>query len=141
MCQHFPNSSAPCATTRAQASQIPPEAADEHILPRQQRKGAGPMTGGQRELPPQRYEIRVRGHLGAAMRRAFPALNAEIEDRDTLLRGALPDQSALHGVLSQIEALGLELLELRRLPRLASTGVADGCSPEHVTPAHAAGFA
>jgi hypothetical protein len=140
MCQHFPNSSAPCATTRAQASQIPPEAADEHILPRQQRKGAGPMTGGQRELP-QRYEIRVRGHLGAAMRRAFPALNAEIEDRDTLLRGALPDQSALHGVLSQIEALGLELLELRRLPRLASTGVADGCSPEHVTPAHAAGFA
>jgi hypothetical protein len=35
---------------------------------------------------------------------------------DTLLRGALPDQSALHGVLAQIEALGLELLELRRLP-------------------------
>jgi hypothetical protein len=26
------------------------------------------------------------------------------------------DQSALHGVLAQIEALGLELLELRRLP-------------------------
>jgi hypothetical protein len=71
------------------------------------------MTGTK---PPANYEIRVRGHLGATMRRAFPALRAETEDGDTLLRGALPDQSALHGVLAQIEALGLELLELRRLP-------------------------
>jgi hypothetical protein len=47
---------------------------------------------------------------------AFPALQAELQDGDTLLRGALPDQSALHGVLAQIEALGLELLDLRRLP-------------------------
>jgi hypothetical protein len=51
------------------------------------------------------------------MRRAFPALHAEIQDGDTLLQGAIVDQSALHGVLSQIEALGLELLELRRLPQ------------------------
>jgi hypothetical protein len=65
---------------------------------------------------PQRYEIRVRGHLGATMRRAFPALQAEQQDRDTLLRGLLADQSALYGVLAQIESLGLELLELRRLP-------------------------
>jgi hypothetical protein len=50
------------------------------------------------------------------MLRAFPALNAEMQDGDTLLRGPLPDQSALHGMLGQIEALGLELLELRRLP-------------------------
>jgi hypothetical protein len=27
-----------------------------------------------------------------------------------------PDQAALYGVLSEIEALGLELLEVRRLP-------------------------
>jgi hypothetical protein len=67
--------------------------------------------------PPQLYEIRVRGHLGPTMQGAFPAMNAEIDEGDTLLRGALPDQSALHGVLSQIEALGLELLELGRLPR------------------------
>jgi hypothetical protein len=31
-----------------------------------------------------------------------------------VLTGALPDQAALHGVLAQVEALGLELLELRR---------------------------
>ena len=28
----------------------------------------------------------------------------------------LPDRAALHGVLAEIEALGLELLEVRRLP-------------------------
>jgi hypothetical protein len=50
------------------------------------------------------------------MRRAFPALHAEIQGGDTLLQGPIADQSALHGILSQIEALGLELLELRRLP-------------------------
>ena len=84
------------------------------------------MTGGQRDPSPQRYEIRLRGHLGASMRRAFPDLHAEIQDGDTLLRGAIPDQSALHGVLSQIEALGLELLELRRLPRDSAAGETAG---------------
>jgi hypothetical protein len=31
-----------------------------------------------------------------------------------VLSGALADQAALYGVLTQIEALGLELLEVRR---------------------------
>ncbi len=62
------------------------------------------------------YEIRVRGHLGATILRAFPALAAQVRDRDTLLSGDLPDQAAPYGVLHQIQALGLELLELRRLP-------------------------
>jgi hypothetical protein len=82
------------------------------------------MTGAQRAgYPPQRYEIRlrgheilVRGHLGGMMMGAFPAMHAEMQQGDTLLRGALPDQSALCGVLTEIDALGLELLELRRLP-------------------------
>ena len=50
------------------------------------------------------------------MLRAFPALAAQVRDGDTLLSGDLPDQAALYGVLHQIEALGPELLELRRLP-------------------------
>ncbi|HEV2252130.1 MAG TPA: hypothetical protein VGS06_02940 [Streptosporangiaceae bacterium] len=62
------------------------------------------------------YEIRLRGHLGATMRRAFPGLRAQIHGQDTLLRGDVADQAALHGVLAQVEALGLELLEVRRLP-------------------------
>ena len=61
-----------------------------------------------------RYQIRVRGRLGRTMRAAFPALHAEAQGEDTLLTGTLADQSALHGVLAQIEALGLDLLEVRR---------------------------
>jgi hypothetical protein len=64
----------------------------------------------------QDYEIRVRGHLGRKMLRAFPALAAQTRDEDTLLRGSLPDQAAMYGVIAKLEALGLELLELRRLP-------------------------
>ena len=64
----------------------------------------------------QQYEISVRGHLGETMRLAFPGLRAQQRGQDTVLRGALPDQAALHGVLAEIEALGLELLEVRRLP-------------------------
>jgi hypothetical protein len=66
--------------------------------------------------PAQRYEIRVRGHLGPILRRAFSDLLAERCGGDTMLRGPLRDQSALHGLLAQIEALGLELIEVRRVP-------------------------
>ena len=61
------------------------------------------------------YEFRVRGHLAATTLRAFPALRAETQGQDTLLRGPVADRAALYGVLAQVEALGLELLELRRI--------------------------
>jgi len=74
------------------------------------------VNGSQRERqPPVWYEFRIRGHLGPATLRGFPALRAETQGQDTLLRGAVADQAALHGVLAQVEALGLELLELRRI--------------------------
>ena len=62
------------------------------------------------------YEISVRGHLGETMRSAFPDLRAEPRGTDTVLGGTLPDRAALYGVLAELEALGLELLEVRRLP-------------------------
>ena len=63
---------------------------------------------------PVSYQIRVRDRLGQTMRRAFPTLQAETRGEDTLLTGALADQAALFGVLTQVEALGLELVEVRR---------------------------
>jgi len=60
------------------------------------------------------YEIRVHGHLSETILIAFPDLVARSQDGDTVLTGILPDQSALHGVLSVVEELGLELLEVRR---------------------------
>ena len=62
-----------------------------------------------------RYQIRVRGRLGETIRSAFPALQARTRGGDTVLTGLLADQAALYGVLTECEALGLELLEVRCL--------------------------
>jgi hypothetical protein len=51
---------------------------------------------------------------------AFPCLTATPSGQDTLLTGSLPDQSGLYGVIHQLEALGLQLLEIRHLPRSTS---------------------
>ena len=74
------------------------------------------MTGGYSAPQSGLYEISVRGHLGETLRLAFPGLHAQLRGQDTVLTGALPDQAALYGVLAEIEALGLELLEVHRLP-------------------------
>jgi hypothetical protein len=70
------------------------------------------VTGRER---PQRYEICVAGRLGSMIRSAFPDMQARTQDGDTVLSGVLADQAALYGVLAQIEAFGLELIEVRRL--------------------------
>ena len=41
---------------------------------------------------------------------------AELKCSETVLTGLLEDRSALFGVIAQIEALGLELLEVRQIP-------------------------
>jgi len=61
-----------------------------------------------------RYEIRIRGVLSDSLLSAFPHLEAAVEEGDTILSGTLTDQAALYGVLAQIEALGLALLEVGR---------------------------
>jgi hypothetical protein len=72
--------------------------------------------GARGESGPQPYQIRVRGRLGRMTRSAFPALRARAEGGNTVLTGVLADQAALYGVLAEAEALGLELIEVRRLP-------------------------
>ena len=63
---------------------------------------------------PARYAIRVNGHLGATTLAAFPALVPHLHGADTVLTGLL-DRSAFYGVLAQVEALGLDLVEVRQL--------------------------
>jgi hypothetical protein len=62
------------------------------------------------------YEITVRGRLSAALAHAFEGLSATPGAGGTVIRGEIPDQAALFGVLERIDALGLELLEVRSLP-------------------------
>ena len=64
---------------------------------------------------PDLYTVRIRGRLGATALSAFPSMVSELEGSETVLTGLLADRSALFGVLAQIEALGLELLELRQI--------------------------
>jgi hypothetical protein len=61
-----------------------------------------------------RYLIRINGHLGVTLLAAFPALAWKRQGPETVLTGML-DRPALHGVLAEIDALGLDLLEVRQL--------------------------
>ena len=63
---------------------------------------------------PARYTIRINGHLGAMMLSAFPAMVPQWQGAETVLTGLL-DRSALYGVLAEIDALGLDLIEVRQL--------------------------
>jgi hypothetical protein len=72
---------------------------------------------GRVDQAPDVYLLRISGHLGPTALSAFPLMVAQLKGNDTLLTGVL-DRSALYGVLAEIEALGLHLVELRRvLPR------------------------
>jgi hypothetical protein len=78
---------------------------------------------------PALYTIRIRGHLGATALSAFPAMASQRQGADTVLTGLL-DRSALYGVLAEIEALGLDLLEVRQLtPGRKSSEPGDSRSP------------
>ena len=61
------------------------------------------------------YTIRIKGRLGATALSAFPSMVPELKDGGTVLTGLLKDRSELFGVLGQLEALGLDLLELRQI--------------------------
>jgi hypothetical protein len=62
------------------------------------------------------YEIRIKGRLSDSLIAAFEGLNATVEPVETILHGPVADQAALYGLLDRIQALGLELVEVRRLP-------------------------
>ncbi len=78
---------------------------------------------------PALYTIRINGHLGATVLSAFPAMAPRRHGAHTVLTGLL-DRSALYGVLAEIDALGLDLLEVRQLEQdRKSPGSSDSCSP------------
>ena len=87
------------------------------------------LDHGLMDPAPARYVFRIRGHLGATVLYAFPRMAGRRHGADTVLTGLL-DQAALYGVLAEIEALGLDLLEVRQLaPQRKSPGPGDSRSP------------
>jgi hypothetical protein len=84
---------------------------------------------GVMDTAPARYLIRINGHLGATALSAFPTMASRRQGGHTVLTGLL-DRSALYGVLAEVEALGLDLVEVRQLtPDRRSAGPGDRRSP------------
>lgn len=64
-------------------------------------------------------EIRVAGSLGPAACEAFNDVAIKVEPTATVLCGDL-DQAHLHALLDRVRALGLELVDIRQIPRLVT---------------------
>jgi hypothetical protein len=61
------------------------------------------------------YEIKVKGRLSDTVTSVFEDFTASVKPAETTLRGEIRDQAELHGLLEQLQSLGLELIEVRRL--------------------------
>jgi len=66
-------------------------------------------------VTPASYEIRIKGRVGDPVLATFTTLNASVRPAETVLRGVVPDQAALRGLLDRIQSLGLELIEIRQV--------------------------
>ena len=78
---------------------------------------------------PERYEIRLKGHLDSRWAAWFDGLSLTNEnDGTTLIRGSVTDQAALYGLLQKTRDLGLPLISVNHVdpdhPE-APTGEAD----------------
>jgi hypothetical protein len=65
---------------------------------------------------PSSYEIRIRGRITKSFQAAFDGLSITVNPVETVIRGNAIDQAALYGILERIQALSLELVEIRRIP-------------------------
>ena len=63
-----------------------------------------------------KYEFRIRGRMSATVLARFDTLETDAERVETILHGPVRDQSELHVIIERVQALGLELVEVRKLP-------------------------
>lgn len=75
------------------------------------------------------YTILVERQLGPGSAALFPELTVSDLGGATLMRGALADQAALHGVLNRIRDLGLTLLALMAVPAACEQADSPGPAP------------
>jgi hypothetical protein len=78
-----------------------------------------------------RYEIRLQGFLGPALRTAFGELRCEAVARDSTIQGRLSPERLL-GILARLDRCGLELVQVS-----CQVGGAPSAGParEHIGPA------
>lgn len=79
------------------------------MMPKEQKSAGGPAE-------PKVFAIRIQGHLSQQRMDWFDGLSITLEeDGNTLLRGTVVDQSALHGILKRIRDLGMPLLSVNSI--------------------------
>jgi hypothetical protein len=61
------------------------------------------------------YEFTFKGAASDTLAHAFEGGTVSSAGGVTVLRSAVVDQAALHGIIDRIYGLGLELLEIRRV--------------------------
>ncbi|OGN95791.1 MAG: hypothetical protein A2Z71_08685 [Chloroflexi bacterium RBG_13_50_21] len=67
---------------------------------------------------PTAYQIRLKGLLDASWADWFDGFTITVQGDETLLVGAVPDQSALHGILAKINDLGVSLISVTKLAQV-----------------------
>ena len=76
------------------------------------------------------YEIRVAGRLAPRWSAWFDGLTvAAQDDGTTVIRGAVVDQAALHGLLQKLRDVGIPLVSLTQLPPTTPTGASGAPNP------------
>ena len=65
-------------------------------------------------MPDRRYEFRVVGRLSERARCAFPGMDVHEVPAETVITGELADDGGVQDVLALIQALGLEVVSVRR---------------------------
>ena len=78
------------------------------------------------------YEIRLKGHLDDKWADWFDGLTITRADTgETLIRGPVVDQAALHGVLRKVRDLGLPLVSVNRIDPKQANGPDGNTDTDH----------
>ncbi|GAA1552790.1 hypothetical protein GCM10009789_02950 [Kribbella sancticallisti] len=75
------------------------------------------------------YVIRVKGRLSRELTDAFPTMTAKAEPAQTVLHGYLDDQAALSGILSHLDMMGIDILEVMQVPEATGQRPAEASRP------------
>lgn len=67
------------------------------------------------------FEVHVRGELSPEALEDLGSLTARVVPAETVLTGVVPDQAALIGLINRLQLLGLELVEIHRVPMADGT--------------------
>ncbi|MGB3440874.1 MAG: hypothetical protein WBA97_19165 [Actinophytocola sp.] len=70
-------------------------------------------------MPRRQYEFRVSGRLSELAQQAvgdFSEVRILVAPPETIIYSAVTDQAQLHGILANLENLGLQIVSVQRIP-------------------------